>query len=57
MALKARGPLIMEHRVYTASTLATRIYTVVHKKVHPFSFYNKFVKCWLMLVIFDRNVV
>ena len=31
-------------------------YTVVHKKVHPFSFYNKCVKCSPNLIIFGRII-
>jgi len=27
---------------------ASQLYTVNHKKVHPFNFYNIFVKCWLL---------
>jgi len=32
------------------------IYTVVHKKVHPFSFYNKCVKYSPNLMIFGRII-
>jgi len=34
----------------------SQVPTVNHKKVHHFNYYNKFVKCWLTLVIFGRNV-
>jgi len=32
------------------------LYTVNHKKVHPFDFYNKFVKCSPNVIIFGRNI-
>jgi len=31
-------------------------YTVNHKKVHSFDFYNKFVKCSPNVIIFGRNI-
>jgi len=30
-------------------------YTVNHKKVHPFDFYNKFIKCSPNVIIFGRK--
>ena len=55
--LFARGP---ERRVLWLPSwlpaINRPIYTVNHKKVHPFDFYNKFVKCSPNVIIFGRNI-